>query len=120
MGCLRCQLCQIFCSLNIALLLSHLLKVHSSDPQFYITCDASGCQCTFTNTNTYKSLLNRAHKDLGLQASVVIDENENGVGESEQMETDSGDRNVNNDSEDGDYFLEDRKKSTRDLIPYSS
>lgn len=70
-GNLQCQICCTFYSLTIALMLSHLLKVHQSDPHFYVKCNIPGCQRTFRNGNTYKSHLRRAHKEVDLHQPVM-------------------------------------------------
>lgn len=70
-GNLQCQICCTFYSLTIALMLSHLLKVHQSDPHFYVKCDIPGCQRTFMNGNTYKSHLRRAHKEVDLHQPIL-------------------------------------------------
>ena len=92
--------------------------MHSSDPHFYITCDARGCQCTFTNANTYKSHLRRAHKDLDLRAPVAAIGDENDVEEqvAERMEADLFDMNGNNDTEnDEDVPAHERKEANQRL-----
>lgn len=85
-------------------MLSHLLRVHSNDPELFITCNVSGCQCTFTNANIYKSHLNRTHKNLDLQAAVPSDEENDNEEKSgpEEMESNSDDRNGHNSDNDDD------------------
>ena len=70
-GNLQCQICCTFYSLTIALMLSHLLKVHQSDPHIYVKCNIPGCQRTFGNGNTYKSHLRRALKEVDLHQPVL-------------------------------------------------
>lgn len=67
---LRCQICSTFYSLTVALMLSHLLKVHRNDPDFFVKCDIPGCQRTFKNVHTYKSHLSRHHKGVNIRQPV--------------------------------------------------
>ena len=71
-GNLKCQICSTFYSLTIALMLSHLCKVHVHDPDFFVRCDVPGCQRTFRNVNTYKSHLRRTHREVDLHDEQVL------------------------------------------------
>lgn len=85
-GNLRCQICSTFYSLTIALMLSHLVKVHQSDPDFFVKCDVPGCQRTFRNANTYKSHLRRAHKEVDLHEPVLGHDHGEDYAEEEEVE----------------------------------
>ena len=71
-GNLKCQICSTFYSLTIALMLSHLCKVHVHDPDFFVRCDVPDCQRTFRNANTYKSHLRRTHREVDLHDEQIL------------------------------------------------
>ena len=54
---LKCQICPAFYTLTIAVMLSHLIRVHGSDPNFSVKCDVHGCQRTFRKPRSYQSHL---------------------------------------------------------------
>ena len=103
-------------------MLSHLVKVHQSDPDFFVKCDVPGCQCTFKNANTYKSHLRRAHKDVNLHEAICHGPGEDSE-EEENMEIEMGDfategksSSADMSDEDGLYDrLEDRLEANKRL-----
>ena len=112
-GNLQCQICCTFYSLTIALMLSHLLKVHHSDPHFYVKCNIPGCQRTFRNGNTYKSHLRRARKEVDLHQPVLGHVDGAYYVEEEDVmdiETDPGENSSDIDMSDGEEGLYDRLK----------
>jgi len=67
---LKCQICPAFYTLTIAMMLSHLLRVHSSDPNFSVKCDVPECQRTFRKPRSYQSHLRRQHSDFDLNSPI--------------------------------------------------
>ena len=69
---LKCQMCPSFYTLTIAVMLSHLISVHGSEPNFSVTCEVPGCQRTFRKPRSYQSHLRRLHSDFNLHPSVRV------------------------------------------------
>ena len=69
---LKCQICPAFYTLTIAMMLSHLIRVHGSDPYFSVKCDVPGCQHTFRKPRSYQSHLRRQHGDFDLHAPIRV------------------------------------------------
>ena len=80
-------------------MLSHLLKVHHSDPDFFVKCDIPGCQRTFKNAHTYKSHLRRSHDDVNLHEPICSEDSDSVEEESMEIEME--------DVADGDLYDED-------------
>ena len=61
----KCPLCN-FDSPNVPLLLSHLRSVHSSDPNFLVTCGLSGCTVSSKSFSALYSHIYRHHHNIGI------------------------------------------------------
>ena len=61
--CKLCPLCS-FEAPTIAIVLSHLRTVHSSDPNFHVLCGLGGCATTFRSFSALYSHIYRYHPDL--------------------------------------------------------
>ena len=89
---LKCQMCPSFYTLTIAVMLSHLISVHGSEPNFSVTCEVPGCQRTFRKPRSYQSHLRRLHSDFNLHSSVrvwnEIDSDKKMRGEEEEITMD--------------------------------
>ena len=69
---LKCQLCPAFYTLTLAMMLSHLIGVHSNDLHFSVKCDVPGCQRTFRKPRSYQSHLRRDHTELNLHSPIQV------------------------------------------------
>ena len=63
--CHKCPLC-VFQAPTIQLVLQHMRSVHSSDPNFLVTCGLNGCPRTFRNFSSFYQHIYRNHKDTGI------------------------------------------------------
>lgn len=57
-----CPLCT-FEAPTVAIILSHLRTVHSSDPRFLVTCGLNGCASTSKTFSALYSHIYRHHQD---------------------------------------------------------
>ena len=52
------------------MMLSHLIRVHSSDLNFSVKCDVPECQRTFRKPRSYQSHLRRQHGDFDINSPI--------------------------------------------------
>ena len=71
---LKCQMCPSFYTLAIAVMLSHLISVHGSEPNFSVTCEVPGCQRTFRKPRSYQSHLRRLHITMDIMEDEIVNE----------------------------------------------
>lgn len=57
----RCSLCVEFIAHNLNILLSHIARIHKSDPNFHVLCGIDGCPKTYTNFVSFRNHLIRKH-----------------------------------------------------------
>ena len=69
---LKCQFCTAFHTLTLAMMLSHLIGVHSNDLHFSVKCDVPGCQRTFRKPRSYQSHLRRDHAEFNLHSPIQV------------------------------------------------
>ena len=93
----RCNLCVHFVALTLALFLNHLVRYHTSDPNFHVLCGINGCSKTYRNCISFKNHIKRKHADLllaeknGEAAEQENDTNDvNGDSSASEMDEDSG------------------------------
>ena len=56
----------VFAAPSISLILSHLRLVHSSDPNFCVTCGIGGCCTTARSFSALYQHIRKKHKDAGV------------------------------------------------------
>ena len=60
----RCNLCVHFVAFTLALFLNHLVRYHTSDPNFHVLRGINGCSKTYRNYISFKNHIERKHADL--------------------------------------------------------
>lgn len=63
--CPKCPLC-VLQAPTIQFVLQHMRSVHSSDPNFLVTCGLNGCPRTFRKFSSFYQHIYRNHKDTGI------------------------------------------------------
>ena len=61
---IKCPRCAHFQTCNVSKFMRHLFLIHSSEPNFSITCGLQNCVRTFKKFTSYKSHVYRDHRDL--------------------------------------------------------
>ena len=96
-------------------MLSHLIRVHGSEPNFSVKCDVPGCQRTFRKPRSYQSHLRRDHAELNLHSAIRLCQN-NGEESGGEEETEMEVMEAEPDNDESLYdklelSLEERKKN---------
>ena len=81
----RCNLCVNFIAITLALLLNHLGRCHSNDPNFHALCGINGCTRTYREFFSFRNHVSTKHADL-LRAErdlEAADQTNNSLGESD-------------------------------------
>ena len=70
----RCNLCVHFVAFTLALFLNHLVRCHTSDPNFHVlhVCGINGCSKTYRNCISFKNNIKRKHADLLLAGTEIV------------------------------------------------
>ena len=68
----RCNLCVHFVAFTLALFLNHLVRYHTSDPNFHVLCGINGCSKTYRNCISFKNHIKRKHADLLLARTEMV------------------------------------------------
>ena len=68
----RCNLCVHFVAFTLALFLNHLVRYHTSDPNFHVLCGINGGSKTYRNCISFKNHIERKHADLLLAGTEMV------------------------------------------------
>ena len=68
----RCNLFVHFVAFTLALFLNHLVRYHTSDPNFHVLCGINGCSKTYRNCISFKNHIKRKHADLLLAGTEKV------------------------------------------------
>ena len=68
----RCNLFVHFVAFTLALFLNHLVRYHTSDPNFHVLCGINGCSKTYRNCISFKNRIKRKHADLLLAGTEMV------------------------------------------------
>jgi len=66
----QCPMCSFECP-SVAVLLSHLRLVHSSDPRFLVCCGINSCTVTSRSFSALYSHVYRHHSGVGIRRRTV-------------------------------------------------
>ena len=88
----RCNLCVSFIAFTLSLLLNHIGRCHSSDPDFHALCGINGCTRTYKKYVSFRNHVKIKHKDVLLAERDRVDtEQENGISSESEVEFDMND-----------------------------
>ena len=68
----RCNLFDRFVAFTLALFLNHLVRYHTSDPNFHVLCGINSCSKTYRNCISFKNHIKRKHADLLLAGTEMV------------------------------------------------